>query len=283
MATIALNNNNKIPWIGFGTGTALFKKDANEATTLAIKSGFIHLDGAQMYQNEDSLGKAISQFPRESLFVTTKLNTLKPGETVKESLLGSLERLGLDYVDLWLIHRPESFPGKLKDVWKGFEEVYQEGLTKNIGVSNFDVKHLKELIDGASVMPQINQVGPFNPASIRFHAGLYHQLKPLLEFQKQYGIRVESYGGLTPIRNATEEPLNGALRTISESLSKRYGAPVNDGQVLLKWLQAKDVIIITTSFKEFRLKEYLQAFNIPALTEEEIKAIDDVSAPTAGL
>lgn len=107
---------------------------------------------------QDSLGKAISQFPRESLYVTTKLDTLSPGETVKESLLGSLKRLNLTYVDLWLIHRPDPFRGKLKEIWKEFEAIYEEGLAKSIGVSNFGLADLKEIVEGATVVPQVNQV-----------------------------------------------------------------------------------------------------------------------------
>lgn len=267
---ITLNNGKQIPWIGFGTGTALFMKDANEAATLALETGFIHLDGAQMYRNEDSLGKAISKYPRESLFVTTKLHTLNPGEKVRDSLLASLKRFGLDYVDLWLIHEPTPHAGRLKQIWHEFEEVYHEGLAKNIGVSNFGIEHLEEIIDGAKVIPQVNQ--------IRFHPGLYASLKPLLEYQKQYDIKVQSYGGLTPIRKPTGGPLNVVLTSLSESLSKRSGVPVNEGQVLLKWLQAKDVIIITTSYKESRLREYLNSVHIPALTEEEVRAIDEAGA-----
>lgn len=90
--------------------------------------------------------------------MTTKLGDLKPGETVRESLQGSLQRLGVQYVDLWLIHTPAQHGGRLKEVWRACEEVYKEGLAKSIGVSNFTVQHLEEIMDGASVVPQVNQV-----------------------------------------------------------------------------------------------------------------------------
>lgn len=108
------------------------------------------------------MGAAIRKFPRESIWVTTKLGPLAPGETVRESLQGSLKRLGLDYVDLWLIHTPEQHVGKLKQVWKGCEEVYKDGLARNIGVSNFTVRHLEEILEGATVVPQVNQVSPYD-------------------------------------------------------------------------------------------------------------------------
>jgi diketogulonate reductase-like aldo/keto reductase len=90
--------------------------------------------------------------------VTTKLGTLKSGESVRDSLQGSLKKLGVEYVDLWLVHTPAQHEGRLKEVWKACEEVYKEGLAKSIGVSNFTVKHLEEIMDGASVVPQVNQV-----------------------------------------------------------------------------------------------------------------------------
>ncbi|THH03573.1 hypothetical protein EW146_g10397, partial [Bondarzewia mesenterica] len=138
---IKLNDGNTIPWLGFGTGTALYRKDATDMVAAAIKAGFTHLDGAQVYDNEDSLGAGIiaSEKPRSELFVTTKLYKLDAGTTVRESLQGSLKTLKLDYVDLFLIHIPSMFkePGQLKSIWKQFEEVKKEGLAKSIGVSNF--------------------------------------------------------------------------------------------------------------------------------------------------
>jgi len=267
---LTLNNGNKIPWVGFGTGTAFYQKNVEDGVTLAVKTGFIHLDGAQMYNNEDSLGKAIAKFPRESLWVTTKLGILNPGETVRESLNGSLKRLGVEYVDLWLIHAPFQHKGNLKEVWKGCEEVYKEGLAKNIGVSNFTVKHLEEIMDGASVVPQINQ--------IEFHSYVLKASQPLLDFHKKHGIMTESYGGLAPITKKADGPVTPVLKGIREVVEKRRGSPVTESQVLFKWLQAKGVVIMTTSSNESRLKEYLDAANVPALTPEEVQAIDDAGS-----
>lgn len=157
-----LNTGTTIPWLGFGTGTALYGKDAANLVRLAIENGITHLDGAQMYNNEDTLGAGIkaSGKPRSDLFVTTKLKNLAPGESVKDSLKASLARLGLDYVDLFLIHdpTPATKEGKLAEWWEGMEEVHKEGLAKNIGVSNFKVEDLKIVLDTGKIIPAANQV-----------------------------------------------------------------------------------------------------------------------------
>ena len=131
-ATIKLNDSTTTPWIAYGTGTALFRKNATQPVELAIRSGFVHLDGAQVYNNEDSLGQGIvaSGKPRSELYITTKLGPLKAGETVREALQTSLKKLGLDYVDLYLIHTPKNHEGRLKEVWKEMEGVKNDGLTR---------------------------------------------------------------------------------------------------------------------------------------------------------
>jgi diketogulonate reductase-like aldo/keto reductase len=131
-STITLNDSTVTPWIAFGTGTTFFGKDAYQCTQLAIRSGFTHLDGAQFYANEDSLGRGIvaSGKPRSELYVTTKLHRLNAGQTVRETLQLSLKKLGLDYVDLFLIHFASHHQGRLQQVWKEMEGVKNDGLTK---------------------------------------------------------------------------------------------------------------------------------------------------------
>lgn len=156
--TIKLNDGTQVPWLAFGTGTALFGKDAAEFVRIAIENGITHLDGAQMYGNEETLGAGIkaSGKPRSELFITTKLKTLEAGQTVKDTLQLSLKKLGVDYVDLFLIHDPTKHD--LKAAWKGMEQVKEEGLAKSIGVSNFRVQDLEVILDGATVIPSANQV-----------------------------------------------------------------------------------------------------------------------------
>ena len=143
MSTITLNDGNTIPSIAIGTGTALFNKDATNAISLAIQVGFTHLDTAQAYNNEESVGEGIikSGHDRSKLYVTTKLWKLPEGASVEESLKESLRKLKLDYVDLFLIHNPIDHPD-LKGLWKQFEGLKEKGLTKSIGVSSLVPRRL---------------------------------------------------------------------------------------------------------------------------------------------
>ncbi|KAG6333496.1 hypothetical protein ID866_5599 [Astraeus odoratus] len=157
---LVLNDGNQIPWLAYGTGSAFYGKDVQNAVVTAIQNGFTHLDGAQEYRNEDSLGAAIaaSGKPRSELFITTKLGKLQPGDTPKSALEGSLRKLGVDHVDLYLVHHALSHTSRLKEVWKGMEKAKQAGLTKSIGVSNFTPEHLKEILEVAIIPPAVNQV-----------------------------------------------------------------------------------------------------------------------------
>ena len=159
---VSLNDGNTIPWLGFGTGTALYSKDAEALVASAIKLGITHLDGAQVYNNEDSLGAGLisSGVPRSKLFVTTKLGKVPAGQSVRDTLVESLKKLKLDFVDLYLIHSPGNHPGEgvLKKVWAELEGLKKEGLAKTIGVSNFNISNLKEVLDGNAIPPAINQV-----------------------------------------------------------------------------------------------------------------------------
>ncbi|TBU50768.1 oxidoreductase [Dichomitus squalens] len=269
--SIKLNDGREIPWLAFGTGTALYTKDAEDAVTAAIRKGFVHLDGAQMYKNEDSLGKAIATagVPREKLFVTTKLAQLSQGQTVRESLLESLKRLQLDHVDLFLIHMPTWYEGRLKDIWKQFEALKEEGLAKSIGVSNFRIKDFQELgLEDGSVRfpPAVNQ--------LEYHPYVYKASVPLVEYQKKHNIVTTSYGGLTPIFRKPGGPVDETLEDIRKRLEKDTGKTVTQGQVLGLWLRALGIPQITTTTKESRLQEYLDTLALPDLTPEEVEAIN---------
>lgn len=160
--TFTLNNGVEVPWLAFGTGTALYHQNATEAVRVALENGITHLDGAQMYQNEETLGAGIkaSGKSRDSIYLVTKLRPLKEGETVRGLLEESLKKLEVEYVDLYLIHTPSPYnkEGTLKAIWKDMEEVQKAGLTKSIGVSNFRVQDLEDLLETATVVPAVNQV-----------------------------------------------------------------------------------------------------------------------------
>jgi diketogulonate reductase-like aldo/keto reductase len=163
MSTITLNDGSRVPWLAFGTGTALYGQDASDFVKAAIENGITHLDGAQMYNNEDTLAAGIkaSGKPRSELYITTKLKGLEPAQTATEALKVSLRKLNMDYVDLFLIHSPSpaNKEGKLKALWDEMEEIHSQGLAKSIGVSNFRVEDLNVILDGAKVIPAVNQVG----------------------------------------------------------------------------------------------------------------------------
>lgn len=157
--TIPLNDGTTIPWLAFGTGTALYNKEAKKEVLVAINAGIHHLDGAQVYGNEASIGDAIAEsgLPRSDFYVTTKLAQIPQGKTVKDTVVESLRKLKLEYVDQFLIHTPK-YHTNLKAVWREVEGLKKEGLAKTIGVSNFQVKHLEEIIHAAEIIPAINQV-----------------------------------------------------------------------------------------------------------------------------
>ncbi|KAF8163451.1 NADP-dependent oxidoreductase domain-containing protein [Crassisporium funariophilum] len=272
---ITLNDGTQIPWLGFGTGTALYGKDATDLIRLAIENEITHLDGAQMYNNEDTLGAGIraSGKPRSELFITTKLKPdMEPGQSVKESLKASLAKLGVDYVDLFLIHSPTpaNKDGKLKQLWEGMEEVKREGLAKSIGVSNFKVEDLKVILEDAKVIPSMNQ--------IELHPYVWKAAEPIVKLCEENGIHITSYGGQTPIVRVQGGPLDPVLASIRKRLETTRGKPVTTGQVLTKWILQKNAIVVTTTTKESRIKEFLDTQDVPDLTTEEVHEIEATGA-----
>ncbi|OSD04729.1 Aldo/keto reductase [Trametes coccinea BRFM310] len=274
---IQLNDCREIPWLGFGTGTRLLRQDASALVANAIAHGIVHLDTAQLYENEESLGAgiALSGAPREKLFVTTKVADLPEGKTVRESFMESLARLQLDYVDLFLIHTPNrSLKGRLQEAWKELEQLQKEGLAKSIGVSNFRIQDLQEVLEVASVVPAVNQVGGEGlSSSIEYHPYVYKATKPVLEFMKKHNILPTSYGGLIPITLQKGGPVDPVLVSIRERLEKETGQQVTEGQVLGLWLRKQGIPQITTSSKLERVKEYIATESLPDLTSEEMDKI----------
>ncbi|KAI9446139.1 Aldo/keto reductase [Lactarius indigo] len=237
---VKLNDNTTIPLLAFGTGTVLYGKDAENMVAAAINSGFTHLDGAQIYRNEESLGAGIATAgkPREQLFVTTKLNKPAEGKTVRDTLVESLAKLRLEYVDLFLVHTPLHFPEP------GLEALKKEGLARSVGVSNFRTPQLREILDGAEFPPSVNQ----------------------------------SYGGLSPIVRFKGGPLDLVLESIAKRLSAETGKPFSEAQVLFLWQREKGAVIVTTTSNESRMPEYLGTFDAPKLTDEDIASIDEAGA-----
>ncbi|MES2630813.1 MAG: aldo/keto reductase [Patescibacteria group bacterium] len=194
--TLTLNNNTNIPIIGFGTWQIPNGKVAYEATSAALKNGYTHIDTALVYGNEESVGKAIadSGIAREDLFITTKLPAqIKTYEGALEAFETSLASLGLDYVDLYLIHAPWPWTDQGGDytegnviAWKALEDIHATGRAKAIGVSNFNVKDLQAILDSGTIIPAVNQ--------IKFYIG--HTQEEIVSFCKDKGIHVEAYSPL---------------------------------------------------------------------------------------
>ncbi|PCH37783.1 Aldo/keto reductase [Wolfiporia cocos MD-104 SS10] len=270
--TIPLNDGTSIPWLGFGTGTVHYQKDASGTLTTALAHGIHHLDTAQVYGNEDSLAPAIaaSGLPRESLYITTKLLVLPPGKTVRDVLAESLRKMGVEYADLLLVHSPYAFGDRLVQVWAETEDAKAAGLARSIGVSNFEVEHLQKIISTARVVPAVNQ--------IEYHPYVFQANVATLEYMRAHGIVPASYGCFAPLMHIKGGPVDPVLAAIAERLSKDTGKQVSLGQILHLWLRARGIVAITTSTKEERIKEYVATAELPDLTGDELRAIDEAGS-----
>ncbi|KAI0087780.1 Aldo/keto reductase, partial [Irpex rosettiformis] len=259
--TVTLNDGNKIPTIAFGTGSKWKGTDVTQYVEQALKVGFVHLDTAQFYRTEPYVGKAIerSGAQRENLYITTKYGGIG---TPRWAITQSLKNLGIDSVDLYLIHTPKSV--NVHFTWLEFEKFKIEGLAKSIGVSNFDLEQLQKLVKESSIKPAVNQIS-LNPYN-------YEENKGLLAYAAKHDIIIEAYSSLAPITRypggPVDKPVNDA--------AKRLGATPT--QVILAWVRSKGVVIVTTSSTEAHLREYLDVADLPALTEREIAAIDAAGA-----
>lgn len=253
--------------LGYGTGTAWYKKagDTKKDQTLidailtAIRLGYTHLDGAEVYNTEPELGEAIakSKVPREKLYVTTKVTTNI--QDIPNAIDASLKKLGLDYVDLYLIHEPFFAKGDEKELqrkWAQMEDVLASGKAKSIGVSNYLRPDLEATLKTAKVRPAINQ--------IEWHPYLQHG--DLLAYHKSKDIKVAAYGPLLPITKFKGGPLDSLLA----ELAKKYA--VNESEILLRWIIDQNIVAVTTSSKEQRLSDYQRALAFK-LTPKELEDI----------
>ncbi|KAL4996144.1 NADP-dependent oxidoreductase domain-containing protein [Aspergillus recurvatus] len=267
--TTQLKDGTSIPVIGYGTGTAWFKRKGDtsvnrelvESIKTAIRLGYHHLDGAEVYGTEQELGVAIKEcgVPREQLFVTTKVN--QSIANISKAIEDSLEKLQLSYVDLYLIHQPffAKSPTELQAAWAAMEKVKEAGKTRAIGVSNFLERHLETISQTAKIPPAINQ--------IEYHPYLQHG--SLVPYHEKKGIETASYGPLTPATRAKGGPLDPLLSKLAE----KYG--VGEGEILLRWSLDRGTVAITTSAKESRLSTYLNVLKFQ-LTPEEVDEISRI-------
>ena len=251
METKTLSNGLKMPVLGYGMWKNKNPKDAIQGVTDAIDVGFRHIDGAAAYQNEELVGQGLkaSNVPREQLFITSKLqNTAHGYDNVFQEVKETLEKLGTDYLDLYLIHWPvvkghgENWREDNLNTWRAFEELYNEGVLKAIGVSNFSVEHLENLIEHARIKPMVNQ--------LLVHPGVI-QTKTR-EYCEKHDILVQAYSPLSPLSEMSNDS------RVQEMVTK-YDKSV--AQLLLRFDVQLGVVPLTKSVHKKRIEENFDIFD----------------------
>ncbi len=253
-STYTLNNGIKIPILGLGTWD-LNGDTAVKAVKWAVEAGYRLIDTAQMYGNESAIGKAIKEvnIDREDLFITSKVweSNFGPKSTIR-AFERSLEKLGLSYLDLYLIHWPQN---NRMEAWKTLEKIYEEGKVRAIGVSNYTIRHLEELFEKSNLVPAVNQV--------EFSPFLYQ--KELLSYCKKKDIRVEAYSPLTRTRKFD----NPILKEISTHHDK------TPAQVLIRWGLQHGIVEIPKSSSKIHIIENSEVFDFE-LDDVEMAKLNDL-------
>lgn len=256
---VTLNDNNQIPIIGFGTWQLTGEK-CKKAVNIALETGYRHIDTAEIYRNEEEIGQALkeSSISREELFITSKVwqNSLNYERVLKACKI-SLKKLQTDYLNLYLIHWPDKYLN-MQDILNAFKELHNEGKIKSFGVSNFTINHLKDIMKLAKKIKL-----PITTNQVEFHP-LFYQ-KELLEFCNKEKIKITAY---CPLARG-DVFKNKTLKEIAEKYNK------NPGQISLRWLIQKGIIIIPKSEKETHIRNN---FNITDfnLLEEDMTTIDNI-------
>lgn len=258
---VTLNNGVRMPHLGLGVFT-LPKDETKTAVTAALDSGYRLIDTAAMYQNETAVGEAVrsSGIPREEIFVTSKLWNSDHG--YDEALAAfdmTLERLGFDYLDLYLIHWPLVTDSRIEDTWRAFEKLYADGRVKAIGVSNFFAHHIDQLLASATVPPAVLQI-ELHPTFTQ---------NELQQYARRHGIQIESWfplGGRASGQRLLDLPKIA-------SIAAKYGK--TPAQIVLRWHTQMGLVPLPGSSDPAHIKENADIFDV-TLTDEEIAAIADM-------
>lgn len=253
MQYVTLNNGLQMPQLGYGVWRVP-DEEVTVAVTKALEVGYRSIDTAKVYKNERGVGKALaaSNIPREELFITTKVwNSDQGYKNTLKAFDASLERLGLDYVDLYLIHWPTPKYDEYVETYKALEKLYKDGRVKAIGVSNFTIEHLQRILDECEIVPVVNQV----------ECHPYLQQNELKEFCKQHNIYLEAY---SPLMSGGDALTNDVVTGIAEKHSK------TPAQVIIRWHLQNNNIVIPKSVTPSRIKENFHVFDFE-LTPDEMK------------
>lgn len=251
-----LQNGVEMPWLGLGVFLVKDGEEVVNSVKAALEVGYRSIDTAAIYKNEEGVGKAIaeSNVPREELFITTKVWNADHGfEATLAAFDVSLKKLGLDYLDLYLIHWPLPSQGKAVETWKALEKLYKDGRVRAIGVSNFKVHHLEEIIANCEIKPMVNQV-EYHP---RFNQSELH------DFCKKHGIQLEAWSPLMQ-GGLLEEP------TLVE-IAKKHNK--STAQIIIRWDIQTGVVTIPKSIKPHRIAENADVFDFE-LSQEDMDKIN---------
>jgi methylglyoxal/glyoxal reductase len=256
-STLKLNNNVRIPILGLGVYQTPPGRVTQNAVKFALSIGYRHVDTARIYGNEADVGEAVrkSGVPREQLFVTTKLWNGDQGyDSTLRACEASLKRLGFDYLDLYLIHFP--VPETRKESWKAMKTLLEKGKCRAIGVSNFTIPHLEDLLEEHELVPAVNQV--------EFHPFLYQ--KELLEYCQRKGIQVEAYSPLA----RGEKLKHPRLTAVAAKYSK------SPAELMIRWGLQHGLVVIPKSTREDRIRENSQVFDFE-ISAEDMRSLDSLN------
>ena len=263
MDYIEFYNGNQMPMLGLGTFRVENDDTCKEAVKHAIESGYRSIDTAKVYGNEEQVGQGIKEglestgLNREDIFVTSKLFFEDFGrENVAQAYETSIQKLGLDYLDLYLVHWPGTNEAVMIDTWKGMEDLYKDNRVKNIGVSNFNPDHFEALLAQVSIKPVINQV--------EFHP--YFTQEKLRKYLEAQNIYMESWSPFMNAQILNDETLNEIGKEVNKTAA----------QVIIKWNMQHNVVVIPKTVTSSRIEENIDVFDFE-LSADQMKRIDDLN------